>query len=63
MDDDLPRPKNDILQALIRQPLDPLSVSELTQRIASLQAEIARTQAQLARAGDVKADAEALFRK
>lgn len=63
MDDELPRIKNDVLQALILQPLEPLSVSELTQRIAHLQAEIERTQSQLARADHVKTDAEALFRK
>ncbi len=63
MDDELPRQKNDAVQALIRQPLEPLSVAELTHRITQLQAEIERTQQQLARAGHVKADAEALFRK
>ena len=32
-DDDLPRRRDDVLAALIRQPLDPLSVSELDGKV------------------------------
>lgn len=62
-DDDLPRHRSDVLVALTRQSLDPLSVEELKDRIAVLEAEIARTGAHMAAAGAFKANAEALFRK
>ncbi|APW73445.1 DUF1192 domain-containing protein [Sphingopyxis granuli] len=62
-DDDLPRRRDDLLAALIRQPLDPLSVDELADRIAVLEAEIERTRKHAAAAGSFKASAEALFRK
>jgi uncharacterized small protein (DUF1192 family) len=62
-DDDLPRRRDDVLAALARQPLDPLSVDELGERITALEAEIERTRAHLVAAGGVKANAEALFRK
>lgn len=63
MDDDLPRRRDDVLDALARQPLDPLSVDELESRIAALKAEIDRTERHLAAAGGIKANAEALFRR
>lgn len=63
MDDDFPAMKQDPLIRLQKQDLTPLSVSELAQRITSLKAEIARSQAHLAKAGAVKSDAEALFKK
>lgn len=63
MDDVLPRPKNDVMQSLTRQDLEPLSVLELQGRIQILTAEISRTEAQIASAADVKSGAEALFRK
>ena len=62
-DDDLPRRRDDVLAALIKQPLDPLSVAELDERVAVLEAEIARVKAHKAAAGAFKACAEALFRK
>jgi uncharacterized small protein (DUF1192 family) len=62
-DDDLPRRRDDILVALTRQSLDPLSVAELDDRIAVLGAEIERVKAHKAAAGGFKASAEALFRK
>ena len=62
-DDELPRRRDDVLDALARQPLDPLSVDELSERIVALEAEIDRTRKHLAAAGGVKANAEALFRK
>lgn len=62
-DDDLPRRSNDVLAALIKQPLDPLSVAELDERIAVLEAEIVRTRTHKAAAGSFKASAEALFQK
>ncbi|HKX90058.1 MAG TPA: DUF1192 domain-containing protein [Sphingopyxis sp.] len=62
-DDDLPRRRDDVLTALVRQPLDPLSVDELDDRIAALEGEIARIRAHRSAATSQKAAAEALFRK
>ena len=62
-DDDLPRRRDDVLTALTRQPLDPLSVDELDDRIAALEGEIARIKAHRSAATNQKAAAEALFRK
>jgi uncharacterized small protein (DUF1192 family) len=63
MDDDLPSRRDDVLAALAKQPLDPLSRDELIERIAILEREIARTSAHIAAATAHKSDAEALFRK
>lgn len=62
-DDDLPRRRDDILAALIKQPLDPLSVDELDERIEILEAEIERVKAHRSAATSHKAIAEALFKK
>ena len=62
-DDDLPRRRDDVLTALIKQPLDPLSVDELDDRITALEGEIARIKAHRSAATSQKAAAEALFRK
>lgn len=62
-DDDIARRRDDALSALIRQPLDPLSLDELDQRVAMLEAEIARVKAHRAAASSHKSVAEALFRK
>ena len=62
-DEDLPRRRSDELAALTRQSLDPLSVDELNDRIAVLEAEIARTKAHMSAANSFKASAEALFKK
>ncbi len=63
-EDASPRPRaGDLIKALSREDLDPLSVTELDERIAALTAEIERTRAKRARAVNHKASAEALFRK
>jgi uncharacterized small protein (DUF1192 family) len=62
-DDDLPRRRDDMLAALTRQPLDPLSVSELDDRIATLEGEIERVKAHRSAAASHKAIADALFKK
>lgn len=62
-DDDLPRRRDDILAALTRQPLDPLSVDELQDRIGVLEGEIERTRARISFATNHKASADALFKK
>lgn len=62
-DDDLPRCRDDILAALVKQPLDPLSVDELGERIEILEGEIERVKAHRSAATSHKAIAEALFKK
>jgi uncharacterized small protein (DUF1192 family) len=54
---------DDPLRQLLRQDLDPLSVAELNDRIAALEAEISRTRDKLARAQAFRAGADQLFRK
>lgn len=62
MEDDLPRTKGDAASQLAREVLDPYSQEELAERIALLEAEIARVRAHRDRAGAHRAAAEALFR-
>ncbi len=62
--DDLPSKRpDDLLAQLRRQDLDPLSVEELEERIAALEAEIARTRIRMDRAVNHRASADALFKK
>ena len=63
MDDDSPRSRNDLLKQLGGQDLDPFSVAELEERIASLDAEIARTRRKMEAAVNHRASADALFRR
>ncbi|RVT39877.1 DUF1192 domain-containing protein [Sphingobium algorifonticola] len=63
IDENLPRKADDILAALTRQDLDPLSVADLDARMETLRAEIARTQQRRDYAVAHMASAEALFRK
>lgn len=64
MDDASPRKRpGDLVAQLAREDLDPLSVTELDERIAALAAEIERTRAKKERAVNHKASAEALFKK
>ncbi len=63
MDDDLPRPKNDLLAALIAEDLDRLSLVELDERIAVLDGEIARTRAKRDGAAKFRSAADSLFRR
>lgn len=53
----------DPLVQLMRQDLDPFSVDELEARKAALEAEIGRIQEKLRSAVNVRASADALFRK
>ncbi|MBB4841061.1 MULTISPECIES: DUF1192 domain-containing protein [Sphingomonas] len=62
-DENLPRRKDDLVAQLGRQDLDPLSVEELSERIAMLEAEIDRTRTKISRAINHRASADALFRK
>jgi len=63
LDDILPKRPDDPLVALTRQDLDPFSVEELTQRIAVLEAEIARAKAKIEHAVNHRANAEGLFKR
>lgn len=62
MDDDLPRSKGDAASLLVRESLDPYSQDELAERIALLEAEIARIRAHRDKAAAHRAAADALFR-
>lgn len=63
LDDLFAKNPGDPLVLLTRQDLDPLSVEELQARQAILEAEIVRIQQKLSSAVDVRAHADALFRK
>ncbi len=63
LEDALPRRQNDALVALQKEDLDRLSRDELAERIAGLNAEIARTQAKLDGASKFRSAAEAFFRQ
>jgi uncharacterized small protein (DUF1192 family) len=62
-DELLPKSADDPLHLLARQDLDRLSLAELDQRIAALEAEIDRTRAKRQSAGNFRAAADELFRK
>ena len=61
--DDLPRRPDDPAAQLARQDLDPFSVEELNERIALLDAEIARCRQKMERAVNHRASADALFKR
>jgi len=63
MDEDLPKRADDPVTILTKQDLDPMSVEELHERIASLEGEINRVRAKIAHSVNHKASAEAIFRK
>jgi uncharacterized small protein (DUF1192 family) len=63
LDDILPRKSADPASAVATQDLDSLSVEELHARIATLEAEIARTRAKIDFAVNHRASAESLFRR
>ena len=63
IDELFPDKPDDPLILLTKQDLDPLSVEELENRIAILEAEIARVQAKLQASVNFRASADELFRK
>lgn len=63
LDELFPNKPEDPLAALAKQDLDPLSVDELHERIAGLEAEIARVRAKIDAAVNHRASAEQLFKK
>lgn len=63
-DDASPRARpGDLIAALAREDLDPLSVAELDERILALTSEIDRARSKRDRAINHKASAETLFKK
>ena len=62
-DDNLPLRNRDPLSIALRQDIDPLSVSELHERIALLQLEIGRCQAKIDHASSHRNIADRLFNK
>ena len=61
-EDDLPRPKGDAAGKLASEDLAPYSQDELTDRIALLEAEIARVKAHRNKAAAHRSAADALFK-
>ena len=62
MEDDLPRIRGDSASRLAGEPLDTYSQDELMERIALLEAEIARVKAHHAKVADHKKLADTLFK-
>jgi uncharacterized small protein (DUF1192 family) len=60
---DLPRRKSDLLADLVREDLDKLSIAELDDRIAGLEAELVRARAKREGAAVFRAAADSLFKK
>ena len=60
---DLPRRKADVLADLAREDLDKLSIAELDDRIAALEAELARSRAKRDGAAQFRAAADSLFKR
>lgn len=60
---DLPRRKADALTDLSREDLDKLSIAELDDRIAGLEAELVRSRAKRSGAAQFRAAADSLFKK
>ena len=58
-----PSKPGDPLVLLVKQDLDPLSVEELEERIATLEGEIERVRQKMAAAVNHRATAEQLFKK
>ena len=63
LEDLFPSKPGDPLVELAKQDLDPMSVDELTERIAALKAEIARVEAHMKKAETHRSAAEELFKK
>lgn len=60
--EDLPRPRGDAASLLAKESLDSYSQDELMERVATLEAEIARVKAHHAKAASHRLAADALFR-
>lgn len=60
---DLPRRKSDALAEMAQSDLDKLSIAELDDRIAALEAELVRSRAKRTGAAQFRAAADSLFKK
>jgi uncharacterized small protein (DUF1192 family) len=60
--EDLPRPRGDAASQLAKESLDAYSQDELLERVATLEAEIARVKAHHAKAASHRQAADALFK-
>jgi uncharacterized small protein (DUF1192 family) len=60
---DLPKRKSDLLAELGREDLDRLSIADLDDRIAALEAELVRTRTKREGAASFRAAADSLFKK
>ncbi len=63
LDELFPDKPADPLAGVIKQDLDPLSIEELNERIATLKAEIARVEAHIERVNRDRSAAEELFKR
>jgi uncharacterized small protein (DUF1192 family) len=63
LDELFPDKPADPLAGLVKQDLDPLSIEELNERIATLKAEIARVDAHIERVNRDRSAAEELFKR
>jgi len=63
LEDLFPSTPGDPLKELTRQDLDPLSIEELQERIATLKQEIARVEAHIERVNRDRSAAEELFKR
>lgn len=61
-DENVNHVRGNLLAMVLAEDLDPLSVDELTKRIAALEDEIARCRARIDHAHSHRASADALFR-
>ena len=61
--DDLPRPRGDAASQLAKEDLSPYSQDELEDRIALLEAEIARVESHRLKSAAHRDAAEAIFKK
>lgn len=60
---DLPRRRHDLLTQLAVEDLDRLSIADLDERIAALEAELARSRAKRTGAASFRAAADTLFKR
>lgn len=63
LDDLFARRPDDPLVQVVKQDLDPLSVDELKERVAILEAEVARVKAKIEGAVNFRASADGLFKR
>jgi uncharacterized small protein (DUF1192 family) len=63
LDELFPDKPADPLAGLVKQDLDPLSIEELNERIATMKAEIARVEAHIERVNRDRSAAEELFKR